>query len=412
MMNTSVEQLKEDIAEKVSAYQLNVVTRDGTETLSADQVDLKYDDQGEVDQLLKNQNAFLWFLFAATSEDDYSVNVAMDESKCELAIADLSCMQEANMTAPTDAHLEYEDGSFVIVPQTQGNTLDTTKTVTVIEDAIYEGLTEVSLDDAGSYVAPTVYEDDANLSKEQEEANQLLGAVITYDFGDRSEVVDSDLISQWLVFSDDFSVTLDEDLIYDYVHDLGLKYDTFGLSRTFKTHSGNTITLKGGDYGWCIHKDKTTAQLKELILAGETTETEPIYLYSGVCRDTNDIGGTYVEVSIADQTMWCYKDGECVVSTPVVTGNSSRNYDTPSGGVWAIDARISPYTLTGQDYNTEVTYWLPFNGNVGIHDATWRSEFGGSIYKTSGSHGCVNTPKAAMKIVYETMRIGYPVVVY
>ncbi len=70
------------------------------------------------------------------------------------------------------------------------------------------------------------------------------------------------------------------------------------------------------------------------------------------------------------------------------------------------------YTLTGQDYNSEVSFWLPFNGDVGIHDASWRSEFGGSIYKTRGSHGCVNTPYSAMKTIYENVKIGYPVVVY
>lgn len=102
-----------------------------------------------------------------------------------------------------------------------------------------------------------------------------------------------------------------------------------------------------------------------------------VYLYTGVCRDTNDLGSTYIEVSIAAQTMWLYKDGTCIVSTPVVTGNVSAGHSTPSGSVWAIDARMRDYTLTGQDYNSEVSFWLPFNGDVGIHDASWRSEFGG-----------------------------------
>ena len=148
------------------------------------------------------------------------------------------------------------------------------------------------------------------------------------------------------------------------------------------------------------------------MLAGETTTVEPVYLYTGVCRDTNDLGSTYIEVSIAAQTMWLYKDGQCIVSTPVVTGNVSAGHSTPSGSVWAIDARMRDYTLTGQDYNSEVSFWLPFNGDVGIHDASWRSEFGGSIYKTRGSHGCVNTPYSAMKTIYENVKIGYPGVVY
>ena len=54
-----------------------------------------------------------------------------------------------------------------------------------------------------------------------------------------------------------------------------------------------------------------------------------------------------------------------------------------------------------------------FNGNVGIHDADrWRSEYGGDIYKKHGSHGCVNTPRAACEKIYNIVSKGTPVVVY
>ena len=64
---------------------------------------------------------------------------------------------------------------------------------------------------------------------------------------------------------------------------------------------------------------------------------------------------------------------------------------TPTG-CYALDAKESPAVLTGEDYEANVTYWMPFAGNVGIHDASWRSEFGGNLYLWEGSHGCVNVP--------------------
>lgn len=106
-------------------------------------------------------------------------------------------------------------------------------------------------------------------------------------------------------------------------------------------------------------------------------------------------------------------DGTCIVDTPVVTGTKGvSDRETPSGGVWAIDAKMVDYYLVGQGYNTHVDYWMPFNGNVGIHDASWRDSFGGSIYLTNGSHGCVNTPYKAAKKIYENVSIGTPVIVY
>lgn len=55
---------------------------------------------------------------------------------------------------------------------------------------------------------------------------------------------------------------------------------------------------------------------------------------------------------------------------------------------------------------------MPFNGNIGLHDATWRSTFGGTIYKTSGSHGCVNLPPAVAKTIFENIAAGVPVLCY
>lgn len=412
MRNQSVDTLKEKIRQKVGEYQIDITTRDGRETITAEAIGLEYDDQGELDQMMKDQKAFAWFLMFATSGEDHTINMVMDESRMEKTVAALSCMQEENMTAPTDAHLEYVDDAFVIMEETYGNQLEYSATYQAIYESVLSGQNEISLDDLSCYTAPEVYQDSEELQEECDAVNKMIEVEITYDFSDRQMVVDGSVIADWISFGDDFSYDLDEEAVADYVYEMAYETDTFGLSRKFKTNSGTEITLKGGDYGWCINKEKTAEQLMELVKAGESLTTEPIYRYSGVCRDTNDIGKNYVEISIAAQTMWVYKDGECVVSTPVVTGNSARGHDTPSGGVWAVDARITDYTLTGQDYNTEVSYWLPFNGNVGIHDATWRSSFGGSIYKTNGSHGCVNTPLSAMKTVYENVQIGYPVVVY
>ena len=68
--------------------------------------------------------------------------------------------------------------------------------------------------------------------------------------------------------------------------------------------------------------------------------------------------------------------------------------------------------LVGENYETPVSYWMPFNQNVGLHDAVWRDSFGGSIYKTSGSHGCINLPYAIAKQIYGYAEKGMPVICY
>lgn len=123
------------------------------------------------------------------------------------------------------------------------------------------------------------------------------------------------------------------------------------------------------------------------------------------------VGDTYIEINIAQQHMWYYIKGELYVSTDVVTGNYN-SMDTPKG-YWEINSKASPATLVGADYTSYVDYWMAFIGSgYGIHDASWRSSFGGQIYKGNGSHGCVNTPFAAVKKMYGKVTIGTPVIIY
>ncbi len=121
-------------------------------------------------------------------------------------------------------------------------------------------------------------------------------------------------------------------------------------------------------------------------------------------------GNTYVEININQQRMWYYKNGKLIVDTPVVTG--TRNYmDTPKG-YFSVFSRARNTVLTGPGYASPVDYWMAFSGGCGIHDASWRDTFGGSIYTYDGSHGCVNTPYNAVKTIYNNSDYGTPVIVY
>lgn len=242
--------------------------------------------------------------------------------------------------------------------------------------------------------------------------NQLVKVIITYDFADRTETVDRTLIKNWFGYDEDGNVILDENLVRQYVADLGLKYDTMGQTRTFLTYDNRQVEIKGGDYGWVIDQDEEVKALIAAIESGVTQVREPVYLYSGYSRGTNDIGSTYLEIDLTNQRLVFYQKGTPIVDTPIVSGNPDiEGCGTPTG-CYALDAKESPAVLTGEDYEANVTYWMPFAGNVGIHDASWRSEFGGNLYLWEGSHGCVNVPYDKAAEIYANIEVGMPVVVY
>lgn len=128
-------------------------------------------------------------------------------------------------------------------------------------------------------------------------------------------------------------------------------------------------------------------------------------------RSTIVGSGTYIEISIKQQHMWFYEDGKLVLDTEVVTGNDDGEHNTHPGS-FCIEDRGTDVTLVGEDYETPVTFWMGFDGGIGIHDANWRGDFGGDIYQGDGSHGCVNTPYDKAEIIYNHTDYNTPVYVY
>ena len=143
----------------------------------------------------------------------------------------------------------------------------------------------------------------------------------------------------------------------------------------------------------------------------ENTPHVPAYIHEGYVRGLDDIGDTYIEIDMTDQRMYYYVEGELTLETDVVTGNTGRRMGTPQG-INFVYAKQRNRTLRGADYASFVKYWMPVKGNVGIHDASWRGKFGGQIYKTNGSHGCINTPSDVMSELYELAEVGTPVIMF
>lgn len=418
--NLTVEEVKYKIEDELMTYAVSIRERGGvTERLLASQLGMSYVDDQSVDRLMAEQNPVTWIThLSKEAETTVSAATEYDKERTDQSVKALQAFAEGNYTSPEDARVEKGETSYEIVPEVEGNELKLDDVLNAVHAAVENGETEVNLDELGCYKEPEVRSDDKRLKNLVESSNQYLNSETTYDFGggDRDVVIDAERVMEWLVEGDDGKFVLDEDKVAEFVKtEMAYKYDTFGLTHTFTTHSGKTIELKGGDYGWCINRDKTKEQLIEAIQSGEKQKLEPVYLYSAKDRSANDIGDTYVEISISAQKMWCYKDGKCIVTTDVVTGCPAKGNDTPKGSVWAIDGKKRNATLGTMDtmgYSSPVDFWMPFTGNVGIHDAAWRNSFGGNIYKNNGSHGCVNTPHGAAEKIYNAVEIGTAVIVY
>lgn len=253
---------------------------------------------------------------------------------------------------------------------------------------------------------------DTDFYNPYEENGEYANLRLSMWFGTRKEILTADIVSDWIT-EEDHTNTLSKDACQAYVTQLADTYETQGKPRSFTTAEGSTITLYQGNFGWKMDTEQTTDRLLSAVQSSNSSRAfAPIWTHEGASFDSyNDIGDSYVEIDLTNQKVWLFKDGKQLLETDCVTGTYGTDRQTP-GGVYSIYYRQSPAVLRGADYTSPVDYWMAFNGNIGLHDASWRSSFGDDIYLTNGSHGCVNLPTDAAKTIYEETSYGYPVVCY
>ena len=419
----TVSEVKKLVENKVDGYRLEIVGRSSSGTtqgmrdeITADDVSLRYQDNGMIDEAMRKQYSAIWPVMALKelfTKNEEKLGTEYDASRVDPVLKNLSVFDESRVTAPKNAALQFSKDGAYISKEVMGTTLDYSKTREAVVQALNDGTTYIDLDKENLYKNPTVYSDDDALNEKADTLNKVLGADVTLDLGDQSIELDPETVSKTFLSLDmDGNYYIDSDKISAYTEKLADTTDTVGRGRTFETSLGTQVQLDGGDYGWTLDADSTADELKTALEGKQKGGLEPVYFTTALCRDKNDIGDSYVEINLTNQHMWFYKDGSLVVDTPVVTGNPQKNNETPYGGVWSLKGKYRNATLKGQGYATPVDYWMPFNGGVGIHDLQSRYYFGGTVYNGAGSHGCINTPLAAVRLIYHYIEDGTPVVVY
>ncbi|MDO4519819.1 MAG: peptidoglycan binding domain-containing protein [Eubacteriales bacterium] len=419
-------EVEERIANEMQGYSIDVLSRNqAPQNISGASINYQYVSDGEVLNLLKNQKSYLWIrslweptVYTTTKHSTYDKTLLQSQVKA------LNCAQSANQVKPENAYISYTDNQFEIIPETEGSELDLKEALKALENAINNDSSTIDFnEEADVYEKASITRDSQELQLMLDAYNNFAKASVTYTFGDETVVLDGKTISNWLQVGNDGQLTKDDEMftkkITEFVGKLAKKYDTVGTEREFQATDGRTVYVMGSAYGWQIDQAAEVEELKKNIQEGVTVTREPVYALRANSHGVNDFGDTYIEVDLGNQEMYYYQNGSIIMQSPFVSG--SMNYgdrQTPSG-VYTLYFKKSPDVLRGDQkpdgsytYEQAVTYWMPFNGGVGFHDATWRDEFGGSIYLYSGSHGCINLPTWAAAQLYELIDYNVPIICF
>ena len=399
-------------------YELTIEGVEGTsnEIISDKNLNLQFTQFDEVSDALKRQHGLLWpFISWMTKKEEINLNVTYDEQALEAAMDRVSILDPEKFKPVKDAYVatDEETGYYKVYPEELGSEIRVDEAREAIREAVGKGLSSVALEQFR--IKPTIYSDDPGLKHREEQWNEYMKSEgMTYVLWNNDEMIFTPEVIGSLLTDNGSDVSLNEQAVEDLVMSWHLNYDTYDVPWTFTNHYGDPVTIENGDYGWRMYIDDTTAQVKSNLYAHTAGRYEVEYYQQGVYDYNQGLGDTYVEVSIGAQMMWVYHNGECVVETPVVTGKATEDRMTHPG-CWAIkykDTSVILGTYEVNGYETFVNYCVCFNGGEGIHDASWRTDFGGDIWIASGSHGCVNTPIDVMPVVYDNVFEDHAVVIY
>ncbi len=418
-------EIEEVIRNRVEDYSLHLTFRDGEEeVLTNGDVGFHFVSDGGAEQILKDQNIFAWFMGYFDRYWPHTIGEAydFDRGMMEEALLALPELSEDYQQAPTDACLVREGDFIAIQPETQGNTLIFDQLSEVVAGAVSEARGSVDLRDIdGMYEKPEVLRDDPNLTLQMADLNAFASGVTTYRLPKgETQVLDRSTLINWLSVTEGGYYYINVHDLHDYcekyVGELADRIDQVNHDRVFHSTNFGDIYFDTDEWGYVIDREAEVEQLYNDLCNKVSSDREPAYSLFKEYDDT--YGGKYVEVDITNQRMYLYENGERILSSDCVTGTDNASRRTVTG-VYSIYYKQRNRTLLGQpdangnpSYSSFVYYWMAFYGGYGLHDATWRSNFGGSIYKYSGSHGCVNLPYSVAKELYSLVEVGTPVIVF
>lgn len=302
-----------------------------------------------------------------------------------------------------DAYIDLE--SMSIVPDVQGTQLDSKRLSKALYKKLVKGEETKFL--AKEYmIPPSVKKDDPELQKEFAYDKEYLTRKLVIEYPDGHEHTFT--VKELSKFSipdrqgEVWQQTVNEEAIAKYMK----KHRSYTPSAvTIKTKNGKK-TLYNSCLEGQVNMDESCDRIASALEEGKG--------HVKLEWDSYPKASTRVEVSIDDQKLWYIKDDKTVFTTPVVTGGPGHGTDK---GVYQVSYKTTNVDLKGRNddgskYSSHVDWWMPFNGDEGLHDADWRSSFGGNIYTYNGSHGCVNMPESAAARLYKNVDAGTIVIVY
>lgn len=421
----SSDEFAEEIQQQVFNYQLTISGLGFNFNLDASEAGIVVDQSQIAREATARQNNWAWpiELFMLHDVSDM-ISATYDQDKLNDQLGSAVDAYNQDRTPTSNATITWNDDekTFEVKDEVYGDQIDKDRLIQKIDEGIRSMISEYEIT-SDDLVKPTIFANDERFPAAIEAANKLALSEVTLTMSDvNAGKVDSKTIASWITLDDNLEPSLNSDTVNEWANSKGSELNTVGTTRTWTRADGKKCSASGGTFGWKVNTDTLAQSVIDSINSGKASTvdipcSQSANVYNGAGKRD---WGAYVDVDITEQTVRYYDANDNLLHTAAcVTGSPIDGHDTPTG-IYMLNGKESPSVLIGYkdngeiDYESDVTYWMPFVGNsVGLHDATWQSAFGGTRYKDGyGSHGCVNLSVSDAKWFYDNISTGVCVITH
>jgi lipoprotein-anchoring transpeptidase ErfK/SrfK len=334
-------------------------------------------------------------------------SIKYNDAAIENLVKNASYVKSSDASTNAKVYYDTKTEKLVLRKEHQGTQYNMSALTKAVVNAVKSGQSKLEIANTDYYIKPALTSTSASIKDQYNRLSKIDHHTITLTCkGKQSVTLKANRFMKYVTYKNG-KLSVDETWLKQYANSLNTNFATLGKAMTFTTpNDGKKHTVSGGTYGRIVSVSKEVTQLSKDILSESDVNRSVNTSMSG----SDYKNGTFITVSIPNQEVRAYKNGKKILDASVVTGKAEAGRRTTLGAYY-IFYKSSPAVLRGPGYASPVSFFAAFHNGQGFHNAPWRSSFGGSIYITNGSHGCVNMTYSDASTIYKNFGIGTPVFV-
>jgi len=343
--------------------------------------------------------------------EHWKIIVSHKNNKTIKVISKTALLRELNKIisthyiAPKNASYIYKNAKFEGVEAIEGNKLDTVKFCLALDKVLSKKKAQLNLLDTNCYLKPGYHLKDQASIEALKLIQKIMKVKVSYSFENETIEVPPTIFANWIKTDEQMKVKIDASRSYNFLVKLAKEHDKIIPSIDFRSNDGNPVHLSNSELGDRMDVFYENKILSSNLLNLKDEERKPKYIIKNISLSALTSNRNYVEIDLQRQQLYLFKNDSLIFQSDLVSGNESAGMSTTKGAFF-VKYKETNACLEGPGYKTYVTYWMPFINGIGMHDASWRKSFGKEIYKRSGSHGCINLPRASAQFIFQSVSPG------